>query len=194
MCIHVHASTRRHPTLDSVGQNKPVLRIVIISVANGVIDGLAKPAAILWMYTRHEILERDLSRGRPSEQRPPRVGCPDLIRCQVPFPNSQVNRLRCEAHTLLTLPQRLVLGHQLCNVHARSDVTGEIPSRVIPRHALVRDPAILAVVTSEPVLHDERLPSIERFRVRLQTSLHVVWMDALSPAISDLLLNVTAGK
>src|SRR5438067_11991131 len=50
------------------------------------------------------------------------------------------------------------------------------------RHPLVRNPTILAIISSEPVLHDKPFARIECFRVNLETPLQIVGVHALSPS------------
>jgi hypothetical protein len=66
--------------------------------------------------------------------------------------------------------------------------------RIIAWDALVRDPAILAIVSSQPVLHHEWLPRIECAGVKLEATLQVIRMHAFSPAISKLLFRAAASK
>src|SRR5215831_20874073 len=61
------------------------------------------------------------------------------------------------------------------------------------RHALIRNPAIFAVISSEPVLHDKRFARVVCCVVRVE-ALQIVWMHTLSPAMSDLLLQGSASK
>src|SRR5438477_10279004 len=64
----------------------------------------------------------------------------------------------------------------------------------MPSHTMVRNPAIFAIVTSQPVLHNKRFAGIECLRVNLETPLQIVRMHAFDPSISDFLLQATAGK
>ena len=87
---------------------------------------------------------------------------------QVPFPNSEINRLRCNAHPFFTLPQGLVLVYQLSNIDTRTDVPGKFSLRVMAWHALVRYPAILPIVSPQAILHNEWLPRIECLGINLR--------------------------
>src|SRR6266478_9687636 len=60
--------------------------------------------------------------------------------------------------------------------------------------ALVRYPAILAIVSSQPVLHNEWLPRVECAGVNLQASFQVILMHAFSPAVSKLLFHAASRK
>src|SRR5262249_26361029 len=106
----------------------------------------------------------------------------------------EVSRVRCETHALLRFSQRLLFSHQFSDVHARSNIAGEISVRVISRNAVIGDPAVFAVVTPQPVLHGKRFARVERFRVSLHTLLQVIRMHVLSPAVSDLLLHGAASE
>src|SRR5438045_3606985 len=64
----------------------------------------------------------------------------------------------------------------------------------MPGNALIRNPAIFAIIPSQPILHHKRLARIECLRVNLETFLQIVWMYAFSPAISHFLFQATARK
>src|SRR6059058_6689099 len=64
----------------------------------------------------------------------------------------------------------------------------------MPRHTLVRNPAIFAIVTSPSILHDKRFARIKCLRVNLETSLQIVRVHTLSPTISHFLLHCATGK
>src|SRR6266536_6517791 len=61
-------------------------------------------------------------------------------------------------------------------------------------HALIRKPAILAIVAPEPVLHNEWLPCIECLGVNLEALLQIVRVHAFSPAVSKLLFHAASRK
>src|SRR5947208_12259259 len=94
----------------------------------------------------------------------------NFIAPNVPGPHDKSSRIRRETHPLLAFPQSPLLVYQFSDVHARTDVTGEAFLRVIARHTTIRNPAIIAVVTPQPVLHDVRLPGIEGLRVNLEAA------------------------
>src|SRR5262249_21025005 len=146
------------------------------------------------MYLRHEIFERDFSRRRPAQNGSPRVRSPDFVCSKVPFPNSKVNCGRCQSHALLTLSQRLIFGDQLGDVYTRSDITGECSLRVITWDAVVRYPAIIAIGSSQPVLHNEKLPHVERVGINVHAFFQVIFMHAFSPAVSKLLFHSASCK
>src|SRR5947209_278496 len=62
------------------------------------------------------------------------------------------------------------------------------------RDACIRNPTIFTIVTSQPVLHDERLSRLKSFGVNLETALQIVRMHALSPAVPHFLMQTSAGK
>src|SRR5262249_23263485 len=125
---------------------------------------------------------------------PSSIGGPDLIFAQVPFPNSEINRVRGHTHPFFALPQRLVLVYQLCNIDTRTDVPGKSSLRVMAWDALVRYPAILAIISPQAILHNEWLPRIECLRVNREALLQVVSVNAFSPAVSKLLFHPATGK
>src|SRR6266853_6139012 len=118
----------------------------------------------------------------------------NFIAPNVPSPHDKSGRIRCETHPLLAFPQSLLLVYQFSDVHARTDVASEIFLSVIARHTAIRNPAIFAVVTSKPVLHDERFPGIKRFDVGFEAALEIVRMHAVGPAISHFLFHRATGK
>jgi hypothetical protein len=61
-------------------------------------------------------------------------------------------------------------------------------------HALIRNPAILAIVSPKPVFHNKWLPGIECFGVNLEALLQIVRVHAFSPAVSKLLFDAAASK
>src|SRR6266545_967467 len=61
-------------------------------------------------------------------------------------------------------------------------------------HTLVRKPTILAIISSQSVLHDKRLSRIECLRIYLEAPLQIVWMHTFSPPLPHLLLQATPAK
>src|SRR6266480_6753315 len=118
----------------------------------------------------------------------------NFIAPNVPSPHDKSSRIRRETHPLLAFPQSLLLVYQFSDVHARTDVASEVFLSVVARHSGVRNPAIFAVVTFQPILHDERPPGIKRFDVGFQTALKIVRMHAVSPAVPHFLLHRATGK
>src|SRR5213080_562694 len=119
--IEVHTPARCHPTHDSVRQNEPILRIEILSFVNRAVDYFSDSIPIAWMYLGDKIFERDFSRSRPSQKSASRIGSPDLIVAQVPFPNPQISRIRGQTHAFLAFAQSLLLVYQFSDVHTCTD-------------------------------------------------------------------------
>src|SRR5438034_3063867 len=186
--IEVHTSTRRHPTHHPVRQDEPILRIEVLSFVNRVVDYFSNSIPIVWMYPGDKIFERDFSRSRPSQKSASRIGSPHLIVAQVPFPNSQISRIRSQTHAFLAFAQSLLLVYQFSDVHTCTDIAGELSLRVIARDAVVRNPAILAIISPQPILHKKRLACVERLTVNLETFLQIIGVHAFSPAISEFFL------
>src|SRR5262245_12881012 len=113
------------------------------------------------MQAPHKIIPRDFAGSRPSDKRPSRVGGPDFILGKVPFPNAEIDRLCGHTQPLFAFPQRLVLVYQISNIDTRTDIPSKLSLRVVTWHALVRYPAIFAIVSPQTILHNERLPRIE---------------------------------
>src|SRR5215475_12249135 len=66
ICIEVHATPHCDPADYSVRQYQAVLRIVIFSSVDCVVDRLSDPVAIFGVYTRDKVFESDFSQGRPT--------------------------------------------------------------------------------------------------------------------------------
>src|SRR5262249_43390978 len=58
----------------------------------------------------------------------------------------------------------------------------------------VPDPAVFAVVPPQPVLHLELDPGLERISVDTETGLEIVRVDALGPAVAQLLRQASSGE
>src|SRR4029077_18438611 len=80
------------------------------------------------------------------------------------------------------------------DVDARPDVAREGAIRVEPRYALVQNPAVLPIMSPEPILHLKRLSSVECFRVGLQAGVNIVRMKASGPTIAELFFQRAAGE
>src|SRR4051812_25997887 len=80
------------------------------------------------------------------------------------------------------------------DVHAASDEAREVARLVVEGSAAIEDPPVFAVVAAEPVFHLERLATMEMIQVVFHAAFDVFRMDALRPAVSDLLGERTAGE
>src|SRR5215468_7494388 len=147
---------------------------------DGIVDYLLYPVAILGMHPAHKIDQRDFAGSRPSNKRSSGIGGPDLILAKVPFPNAQIDGLRGHTHPFFAFPQRLVLIYQFSNIDTRTDVSSKHSLRVIAWYALVGYPAILVIVSSQAILHNEWLPRIECAGVTFEAFLEVILMYPLS--------------
>ena len=91
------------------------------------------------------------------------------------------------------LQHRLVLAHlplgalDVGDLDARPDVTGKAAVLRHARNASLHHPAVLAIESSEAVLHVKRLAGIERLGVDVPAARRVFRMDALSPCVAGLL-------
>src|SRR6185437_5958628 len=77
------------------------------------------------------------------------------------------------------------LGH----VNAASDITSELPVLTEVGAAPVENPAVLAVVTLQAVVHLEHFTPGKCAQVRLQAKLQIVRVHAFSPAVPHLLVH-----
>src|ERR1700720_307648 len=60
--------------------------------------------------------------------------------------------------------------------------------------ATVHDPAIFTVISSQAILHRERLPGIKRTLVDFKAVLQVIRMNTFGPTIAQFLLRCSASK
>src|SRR5882724_8345959 len=58
----------------------------------------------------------------------------------------------------------------------------------------IQDPAIFTVISSQAILHRERLPGIKGTPVDFKTVLHVIRMNTFGPTIAQFLLDCSPGK
>src|SRR5271157_1298975 len=87
------------------------------------------------------------------------------------------------------LPQLLLDPLSVGDVNTRADVPGENAIWGEPWNPVVQDPAVFAVVPPQPVLHCKRSASLQCRDIGLQASLQVIGVDALGPALAQLLLD-----
>jgi len=98
--------------------------------------------------------------------------------------------LRPGEETPVLLLGLLALG----DVDAGADVASEGPLRGIARHAVVEEPAVLAVGPPEAELHAKALAGVERGGIDAVRAVEVVRMDLRGPALADLLFHRAAGE
>ena len=87
------------------------------------------------------------------------------------------------------LPQFFLDPLSVGDVNTRADVPGENAIWGEPWNPVVQDPAVLAVVPPQPVLHCKRSASLQCRDIGLQASLQVVGVDALGPTVAHHLLD-----
>ena len=92
------------------------------------------------------------------------------------------------AGPLLGLPQAFLRLLPFRDVQARADVPGEDRGRSMEGDAVVQQPAVFAVVASQPVLHRERLAGVEGAGVGREAAVEIVAVHVLGPAVAELLL------
>src|SRR5450631_1055603 len=73
------------------------------------------------------------------------------------------------------------------DVDARSNVAGKRTVPVEPRHRHIEDPAVLTVMPPQPKLHLEGLARIEGSRIGIHARRHILRVNPLYPAGSQLL-------
>src|SRR4029077_8980638 len=119
---------------------------------------------------------------------------PKFVGGGIHLPHPEMSCFGRENNSFLEFVQSLFLFHYFCDVPAGADVAGEPSLRVMACHALIRNPAILAIISSQPVLHNKWLPRIECLDVDLEALLQIVRVHAFSPAVSELLFDAAASK
>src|SRR4051812_13241730 len=81
--------------------------------------------------------------------------------------------------------QSLLTQLSIGDVHARSNEAGKTAVGIEPRHARVKDPAVLSIMTPSAILHPIRLPAIDSLRVGLHASFEVFFMYYFRPSVSQ---------
>jgi hypothetical protein len=89
---------------------------------------------------------------------------------------------------------RLVGEAALVRVHAARDEAREGAVLVVEGHAAIEDPAVLAVAAPEPIVHLEGRGLLDMGAAALDDALQIVRMNALGPAVAELLLEAPAGE
>src|SRR5262245_45540509 len=99
---------------------------------------------------------------------------------------------RSLAHALLehlVEPAQGVASFSLgSNVHTRTDEAHETIAAIETRGPLIKNPTVLSVVTAQAIFHREGTASHEGVEVRLHAAREVLRMNALCPAVAQLLL------
>src|SRR5260221_9172048 len=80
----------------------------------------------------------------------------------------------------------------LGDVKARTDVPEERAIRGKARRSIIQNPAICAVTSAQAVFHRERLPGIKGVNIDFKTLIEIFAVNALCPAVSQLLLQRAA--
>src|SRR5215469_6186638 len=80
------------------------------------------------------------------------------------------------------------------NINTNPDVTCKRPILIKSWHADVKNPAILSVVMTQPILHFELLSPIKRLRIDVEAPLHVVRVNTFSPTVSEFLFHGSPGE
>src|SRR5580704_760012 len=82
----------------------------------------------------------------------------------------------------------------ICIINTGAYVAGKRTLSSESRHRSIKEPAVFAVMPTEPILHLEGLTRIERFGVGIQTHGQVFRVDSFCPAVSKLRLQGPAGE
>src|SRR5882724_4449418 len=82
----------------------------------------------------------------------------------------------------------------LGDVDGGTDVTEERAVGCKTWHAMIQDPAIFTVKSSQAVFHGKLLPRVEVVSIDFKTAVEVFWVNTLCPPVAEFLLQGPAGK
>ena len=82
----------------------------------------------------------------------------------------------------------------IMNVVARTDIAEKQAVIVMDGLPVIGNPAILAAMMPQAVIHLEWLARLEGLEVDVETALEILRMDAFSPAIAEFLFQRPAGE
>src|SRR5262245_28024163 len=101
MVIHLHATTRAHPTHTAVCANNPKLCLVFFAGVDRLIHCLPDSLAIFRVPAGNQVFECNPSGSRETQLSTPPGRDPDLIFLQIPLPHSEIRGVRGEVESLL---------------------------------------------------------------------------------------------
>src|SRR5690349_1042402 len=90
--------------------------------------------------------------------------------------------------------QLLFFFQNVTYVDTGADVANKFAPPAITRHTFIAHIPILAVTTTQTVLHGEWLPRIKCADVGCQTLLEIVRMDTFAPAVAQLFFYLSSPK
>src|SRR5215469_2925686 len=82
----------------------------------------------------------------------------------------------------------------VANINTNPDITCKRPVLIRSWHADVKNPAILSVVVTQPILHFELLSPVKRLRIDVEAPLQVVRVNSFRPTVSKLLFEGSSGE
>src|SRR5215469_4091658 len=80
------------------------------------------------------------------------------------------------------------------DINTNPDITRKRPIPIKSWHPDVKNPAIVPIVITQPILHFELLSTIKKLRIGLEASLQIVWVNAFRPTVSKLLFPGSSGE
>ena len=98
------------------------------------------------------------------------------------------------SHVLLAVAQLGLGVAAVGDVEAGADVAGELAAAGVHRAAGIDDPAVFAVVATQPVLHLEGRAHREMLEVGAHAAVEVFAVYAACPAVADLFGQAAAGE
>src|SRR5207249_3132529 len=91
-------------------------------------------------------------------------------------------------------PQFFFCELPLGDANAGADVTEERTIGGKAWYSIIKNPAIFTVISSQAILHRERLPNVKGVSVDFETVVQVVRMNTFSPTFAQFLLHCSSGK
>src|SRR5690348_9729899 len=82
----------------------------------------------------------------------------------------------------------------LGNVDHGTDETHKGVIRVVPGQSMIENPAVFSIAPAKPILHRERLATIEGIGVGLYASIYIFRVQSGCPAGAQLLFEAAAGE
>src|ERR1700751_4322926 len=80
------------------------------------------------------------------------------------------------------------------DISTGADVSKKRTVPGVARNSSVINPAIRAIMATQPIFHSEFLPGGKAADVGFKATIEILRMNALRPAVTEFLLHVTAGK
>src|SRR5687768_2406624 len=116
------------------------------------------------------------------------------VRLDIPFPADGFPRLHGQPEPIVRDVAFGFSAPELRDVEARPDEASEGAVGDEQRCRVVEEPAVLAVMPAEPILHHERFTTVEGANVYVKAALEIFTMNTVGPAVSNLGFERTSGE